>query len=180
MESSGLAAPASPPVFPESALLFEFSLSEAALMRSYPVAFRAPNKSLVAHKAYPKGTTAFLDTVVRVTRWDAQQASLPSGGPVGPCPEVEIVGHFFEYTAADGMSAWYPNFAHERLFTAWDSKLLAQDELQALEFPVLCSLPRALPAEHCRTAIGKQPTPVLIQHAPRRVAIDTASQPSIY
>ena len=38
----------------------------------------------------------------------------------------------------------YPNFAHSRLFSAWDSFLLAQDELQVLEFPVLACLNRAL------------------------------------
>ena len=78
----------------------------------------------------------------------------------------------------------YPNFAHSRLFSAWDSFLLAQDELQVLEFPVLACLNRALMHEapmHCKTRDLKgEATPVLIQGIHRRCKIDTVTTPSVY
>ena len=70
------------------------------------------------------------------------------------------------------------------MFSAWDSFLLAQDELQVLEFPVLACLNRALMHEapmHCKTRDLKgEATPVLIQGIHRRCKIDTVTTPAVY
>ena len=84
-------------------------------------------------------------------RSSAGAAAVPvHSGPAGstnssalpPRPSVQVVAGVFTYKAAGrpGASAWYPNFAHRFLFAAWNSSLLAQDELQTLEFPVLAAI----------------------------------------
>jgi hypothetical protein len=40
---------------------------------------------------------------------------------------------------------WHVNFADPQLFVAYGSQLLAQDELQAAEHPLLGSIREALP-----------------------------------
>jgi hypothetical protein len=68
------------------------------------------------------------------------------------------------------------NFADPQLFVAYGSALLAQDELQALEHPILGSLREALLArklEAC-TEVAGEPTPVLVTGVERRCALDTA------
>ena len=110
------------------ALLFDAATTEATLMAAAPVVYSNPNKALVASLCYPGGTQ-FLDSPLRITRWDSGMVSNPKELSHA-WPEVHVVTTFFEYTAAPGFSPWYPNFAHTCLFTAWDSDLLAQDELQ--------------------------------------------------
>eukprot|EP00421_Protoceratium_reticulatum_P031357 CAMPEP_0168484488 /NCGR_PEP_ID=MMETSP0228-20121227/66123_1 /TAXON_ID=133427 /ORGANISM="Protoceratium reticulatum, Strain CCCM 535 (=CCMP 1889)" /LENGTH=73 /DNA_ID=CAMNT_0008501029 /DNA_START=1 /DNA_END=219 /DNA_ORIENTATION=+ len=72
-----------------------------------------PNKALVQERAYPS-STRFLSAqeggALRLTRWDSRCFDLPAQVPQEG-PEVELVTSFFAYTARDGMSAWYPNFA---------------------------------------------------------------------
>jgi hypothetical protein len=115
----------------------------------------------------------------------AAEGAAAGAAPAAARMTVGIVGGFFDYTAAhDGRVAWYPNFAHSLLFVAWNTPLLAQDELQALEFPALVSLRLALLHEapqHARTrGADGLATPILIQGVQRRCAIDTTTSPSIY
>ena len=160
-------------------LLFDGRSTEASLMAARHVAFRARNKAVVAERAYPPTTRFDAEAELRLTRWDSAAASLPAAGTL-PWPQTSIVEVFFEYLGSAGASAWYPNFAHNQLFVAWNSSLLAQDELQVLEFPVLAALVGSLPAEHRRTVVGSVPTPILIQRVPRRCSIDTWTPPTIY
>lgn len=63
---------------------------------------------------------------------------------------------------------WHMNFADTDLFVAYGSPLLAQDELQVLEHPILGSLRVALAArgQPPETTDGKlRPTPVTITGA---------------
>jgi hypothetical protein len=75
---------------------------------------------------------------------------------------------------------WHMNFADPQLFIAYGSALLAQDELQVAEHPLLGSLREAL------VSLGKEPetvdangrpTPITISGVQRRCAIDTAPSP---
>jgi hypothetical protein len=190
-------APARPGV------LFDCSADAGALAAAHPVQFRSPNKRVVAALAYP-GAAQAGGTDVRLQRCDstviaarllADWPSCAALATAAAATAVVVVPGFFDYKASSvssggaGVSprrvvAWFPNFAHSHLFLAWDSPLLAQDELQALEFPVLVSLRLALLREapaHARTR-GRDgaATPVLVQGVQRRCAIDTVAAPSIY
>ena len=94
---------------------------------------------------------------------------------------------------------WHMNFADPHVFGYYGGALLAQDELQVVEHPVLASVKEALCAATTTTttttpneagaaaeaaAAGLLPltvdpysgaaTPILVQGAPRRVALDTS------
>lgn len=76
---------------------------------------------------------------------------------------------------------WHLNFADARLFVAYASRLLAQDELQVAEHPVLGSIREALLARGMpavtRDPQGR-PTPVTITGVQRRCAINTQPDPA--
>jgi hypothetical protein len=67
------------------------------------------------------------------------------------------------------------NFADPRLFVAYGSALLAQDELQAVEHPLLGCIREALLAENqpALTVDAEGPTPVLVAGVERRCALET-------
>eukprot|EP00729_Bicosta_minor_P002622 gene2622-24253_t len=125
---------------------------------------------------------------LRVTRWQAAGLPLPQAFPPS-APSVTLTQDIFIYTTssapAEGpcsssssgssgstataatvptkaVSSWYPNFAHRFLFAAWNSSLLAQDELQVLEFPVLAAIAQG-PTKLTTVDPDGTPTPVLIQ-----------------
>jgi hypothetical protein len=83
-------------------------------------------------------------------------------------------GHY-DY-AGDDRGVWHVNFADPQLFVAYGSPLLAQDELQAAEHPVLGAIREALIAEGqpARTEQDGAATPVLVIGAERRCTIETA------
>lgn len=77
-----------------------------------------------------------------------------------------------------GAFEWHVNFADPNLFVAYGSQLLAQDELQVLEHPVLASLRELLAASDDPllrpiTDEDDAPTPVLIRGVERRCALAT-------
>lgn len=163
-------------------VLFDCATCAAALSKAYPFKFRNENKQVVQSMAYPDAAQE--SGQIALVRCDTSGF----GTLKWPCTgasSITIERGFFSYTArSKSREAWYPNFAHDHLFVAWNTNLLAQDELQALEFPILVSLRLALLQEaptHARTRgrDGKA-TPVLIRGAQRRCAIDTSSSPSIY
>lgn len=95
-------------------------------------------------------------------------------------PEIVSVPHFFRYDdpPEDGKKCWYLNFADPFLFTAYDSGLFAQDEIQTLEHPLLASVAlwangsgdpglRPLTVEKCC------PTPWIFENVPRWIRVDT-------
>jgi len=60
----------------------------------------------------------------------------------------------YDYRPATGMAGaveWHVNFADPRLFTAYGSGLLAQDEMQVAEHPALGALREALSARRWPT-----------------------------
>jgi hypothetical protein len=71
---------------------------------------------------------------------------------------------------------WYVNFANYDVFSAYGGPLLAQDELQVAEHPILGSLREALMSEGVSTLTVDHgsPTPILVTGVERRCALDTA------
>ena len=88
----------------------------------------------------------------------------------------------FDYTppTLSATVPWHLNFADPHLFCAYGSPLMAQDELQVAEHPILGSLFEALVStgRSPRTQnADRRPTPVTITGVQRKCAIDTMPNP---
>lgn len=149
-------------------------LDAAALMRDHPPRFAIERK-----RAVMAGITAPIVGTLRVSRW---RGSLPDRIGASSSPVLELAEHHFAYPPDEpGTVRWHLNFADAELFVAYGSSLLAQDELQVLEHPVLGALREALVADlgqpgsvTPRTREGGTPTPVLVRGAVRSLALRTA------
>lgn len=156
--------------------LFRRTFDAALLVREHPPAFTAPNKIAVQERLSkgdsPRGT-------LELTRWS--EAALPVRRPKRRPVLLERDG-FFEYgqVGPAGTMHWHVNFAMSECFGAYAGDLLAQDELQVLEHPILGSLREAADAEGFSLLCVErgQPTPVLVAGAERRGALDTAPTPA--
>lgn len=151
----------------------------ARLMAEHPPVIRHRNKQVVYEIACPAGCR--IAGTVTYSRWRAMP--LPRTVYPGSGTVVESREDVYDYapTPVSGPSMeWHVNFADPQLFYAYGSSLLAQDEMQAAEHPVLGSLREALldAAERPLTVENGQPTPVLVRGAQRRVRIATDPNPA--
>jgi hypothetical protein len=148
--------------------LLRRSYDPTELLAAHPPRLRHPHKRLVFELACPAG--AVHAGAIELTRWAA--AALPATLALAATEVVPSSGHY-AYETRDAL--WHVNFADPHLFCAYGSPLLAQDELQAAEHPLLGSLREALLAEGhaAQTEDDTGPTPVLVAGAERRCAIDT-------
>jgi hypothetical protein len=83
----------------------------------------------------------------------------------------------FDYASVGDAVVWHMNFADPHLFVAYDSALMAQDELQVAEHPALGSVREALRADHIlpmTVGMDGRATPVTVSGVQRRCSIDTA------
>ena len=143
----------------------------ARLIQDHPPRWRHPNKQAVFQVAaaveHPFAGT------IRCVRWH----------PAQPPPivttrsRVAVREGFYDYAPSPAESVdWHVNFADPQLFVAYGSRLLAQDELQVAEHPILGSVREALVAGgHAAETLGAWgvPTPVTITGVQRRCVVDT-------
>ena len=143
----------------------------ATLVAAYPPIWRDRNKQLVASLSSPPG--AKHRGRIRVTRWRAGELPETLGAPVALEARQDVFGY---EPAPAGEVHWHLNFADRRLFIAYGSPLLAQDELQVLEHPALGSVAEAMSALPDQTPLTAEddPTPILIAGVERRCAFETA------
>jgi hypothetical protein len=155
---------------PTPVCLLRREYSSAVLLDEHPPVLRHPHKRLVYELACPPGTVH--SGRLELTRWRA--LPLPATAGLSPT-ELLVVPGYYDYSGDDA-GVWHVNFADPQLFVAYGSPLLAQDELQAAEHPVLGALREALLYEGlpARTEANDEATPVLVVGAERRCAIDTA------
>lgn len=150
-------------------LLLRREYDPAALLASHPPKLKHPHKRLVFELACPAG--AQHSGPIGLTRWRA--ATLPETVDLAPT-ELVVTSGYYDYCHS-GPGVWHVNFADPQLFAYYGSPLLAQDELQAAEIPLLGSLREALLAEHqpAITEDNLEPTPVLVTNAERRCVLAT-------
>jgi hypothetical protein len=141
----------------------------ASLLSAHPPKLRHPHKRLVFELACPPSTRHA--GPITVTRWPA--AALPATVALAATSHSVVAG-YYDYRAA-GAGIWHVNFSDPQLFVAYGSPLLAQDELQAAEHPLLGSVREALLAEELPALTEKdlEPTPMLVANVERRCAIAT-------
>lgn len=147
----------------------------AALMRDFPPRWRHPNKQIVYDIACPAGFAprgrvgySRWRAVLPPARFDAQAAAARTLARESPYD-------YQPFDAAMSAAEWHVNFADPELFVAYGTGLLAQDEMQVAEHPVLGSLRHALIAQgrDAVTVDDDGATPVLITGAERRCRIAT-------
>jgi len=155
--------------------LMRVTFEAGALAKEYPAKIRDANKKLVYEIACPAGTVH--EGSVTVSRWKAARwpAEWPAGGM-----KVSGVAGFFTYDAsAKGVVAWHVNFADPEVFGFYGGPLLAQDELQVAEHPLLASVREALLGKKLSTLTVEAglSTPILVMGVQRRVKV--ATEPSV-
>ena len=153
----------------ENEPLTRLDFKAAELIAAHPARLVNRNKEVIYAKACPPGCVH--RGTLEFTRW--REMRLPNDVPPAS-PQVDARAGIYEYSNADlGCTDWYVNFADEHLFFGYRGALLAQDELQIAEHPVLASLREALLAKkiELNTLHDGRPTPVLITGAERRCAL---------
>lgn len=122
------------------------------------------------------------DVVMRYARNASKELSeIPLRPEAAKMPEIVAVPHFFRYddpVSPEEMN-WYLNFADPVLFTAYDTDLFAQDEIQTLEHPLLAALKLHLDAMRCPelrtlTVEGGRATPWIFENVPRWINVNTS------
>jgi hypothetical protein len=158
---------------PSPVCLVRREYDPGVLLAAHPPVLSHPHKHLVFGLACPPG--ALHRGSITLTRWAA--APLPATTRLAATEIIARPGYFDYAGPSDGV--WHVNFADPHLFFGYGSALLAQDELQAAEHPLLGSLREALVAEDlpALTEDDLAPTPVLVMGAERRCVIDTAPNP---
>lgn len=140
-----------------------------SLLAAHPPRFRHPHKRAIFELLGERAGAG----AIGYSRWRTRglPATLPARAPA-----VEVRPDVFDYRGPSP-GVWHVNFADPSLFVAYGASLLAQDELQALEHPLLGSVREALLAEG-RPALTEedgQATPVLVTGVPRLCALDTGA-----
>ena len=160
------------PAMNHPALLQEMEWDAVRLAADFPPVWRHAHKQAVHKRVLQEGGPA--QGNVRLTRWS--MAPLPEEVRLGACAVTAEPGFFTYRTSNAGV--WHLNFADPRLFAAYGSPLMAQDEWQVLEHPLLGSIREALlhgdlPA---LTRADGVSTPVLVAHVPRQCVLDLAGK----
>ena len=131
-----------------------YTIEELATTRKYQPRWTSVNKQAIAEIATPPGTAH--SGSVSVSRW-TQPAYLPHSVKT---TQVQPESGYFLYNDEPSSSSssssssedpkethWHVNFADRLLFGFAEGSLFAQDEVQAMEHPVLVSLARAIDDE---------------------------------
>jgi hypothetical protein len=156
---------------------YRLELDPCELYRLSPPRWEDRNKQLVLAQVLTdrmKGCPTMV-----VSRW-LSDPCLTS--PTRLMSELQLVTQPTPFTYGrqeSGVINWHMNFSDPNLLCAYGGPLLAQDEHQALEHPVLGALREFLwasPSHIARTVQAGRPTPILIARVPRLCGFDT--QPS--
>jgi len=144
------------------------------LFAEHPPVFTNRNKQAVFDIACPAGCKHRGE--LYYSRWETL-----------PLPDMVVTSHWrtevldredsfsYEPVSQSGLQEWYLNFANWDLFSDYGGPLLAQDEHQVAEHPILGALREALLAEGVPfgTTGDNEPTPVLIRNVERCCMLDT-------
>jgi len=140
----------------------------------------SPVKQLVFNISTPAGTKHRGE--LQFTRWYVED--LPESIPSGTDLTITGKENVYDYVPLshdEAVMAWHVNFSDPELFVAYGSPLMAQDEIQVAEHPVLGALREKLltdPFESItRTVEAGEPSPITIANIERRCVIMTDTDP---
>lgn len=153
--------------------LDQIIFDSAELVRDYPPQWTHQNKRAI-YEHILSVDDSFSGELV-YTRW--KEEPLPEEVTIETRFDIKPGIFVYPKTPTDGIVDWHVNFADPRLFIAYHSALLAQDEHQAVEHPILGSLCEALVGMNKRGMTidsDGRPTPITISGAQRRCILDTS------
>lgn len=116
--------------------LAEYTWEIHELARNYPPVWQHANKKTVAELA---GDDMQTSGEITVSRWKVEDLPQTVVNTTNVVPQEG----FFTYPKEES-THWHMNFADTLLFGHGEGPLLAQDELQIVEHPILCSLGKAI------------------------------------
>ena len=158
----------------------ELSIDGESLFKEYPPIWHDENKLIVFEIAKSSGYP--FNGKISYKRWP--QFELPKRIIYDNKLKFSAHPEVFKYAEQKDPKIvdWHLNFADPDLFVAYGSELLAQDEIQVAEHPILGSIREMLVSNNRYAETvdddGK-PTPVTITGAQRMCAIDTQPNPKI-
>jgi hypothetical protein len=158
-------------------LLYRHYFDAGALMADHSPRWRHPNKQAVFDAILAAGQP--FSGRITYARW--AEAPLPQTVTARSRFEPRLGPFGYELTTEPGAVEWHMNFADPRLFFAYGSPLLAQDELQVAEHPLLAALREALLAMGQPAATVDErgrPTPVTVFGVQRHGILDTRPNPA--
>ena len=147
-----------------------FSFNVTSLLNESRVKWSDNNKAFASSLVAVNPNTLPGDIALKV--WS--EMGLPERVP-HECG-FEVKGEFFDYSSDEEHFDWYLNFADPDLFGFYNSSLMAQDELQVFEFPILAHLREKLLSLGFypeTTDDNNRPTPVTVKGAYRICTVDT-------
>lgn len=159
-------------ISPELLQQIEFDISN--LMTEHSPKWRHSHKKAIFERLRREGPTP--EVTLRYTRW--RMASLTGEMKVWSVMLDQLPG-FFRYDSS-GPDIWHLNFADSRLFAAYGSPLMAQDEWQVMEHPVLAAVREAL-LDGDLPALTRQDgvsTPTLLMNVLRQCELNLAGDGS--
>jgi hypothetical protein len=142
------------------------------LIKKNPPHFHNRNKRLVYELACSSGVP--FEGVIWYSRWPEEQP--PAEIPAQRQFTVRLGAFDYAAPADPAVVDWYLNFADPHLFFAYGSGLMAQDELQVAEHPILAALREELVASgRLPVTVDEngRPSPVTVWGAQRRCAVET-------
>lgn len=151
--------------------LQRFEFDAAQLVREHPLRWAHAHKRALHERIEAAGPPGA--GTVRYARWGL--ALPPATVTARGGWQVRPGAFAYEAPREEGVVEWHMNFADPDLFVAWNTALLAQDELQVVEHPLLAALRLALRArghEPHTMDDHRRPTPITITGVPRRAALD--------
>ena len=158
----------------------ELSIDGESLFKEYPPIWHDDNKLIVFEIAKSSGYP--FNGKISYKRWP--QFELPKRIIYDNKLKFSAHPEVFKYAEQKDPKIvdWHLNFADPDLFVAYGSELLAQDEIQVAEHPILGSIREMLISKKCYAETvddDGNPTPVTITGAQRRCVIDTQPNPKI-
>lgn len=169
---------------PFSCVFGSVSLSIQDLIQNYPPKFKNRTKAEFYEKALDiyKNQEGKIFVTQCTFNGDVAEKNIISLKPI----DVQTEKSFFNYAAdssSETRSVWYLNYADANLFGFYGSDLFAQDEIQTLEHPLLCSVREYLLRNKIRhispntTFVCHEhcfPAPVLIENVPYWISVNTS------
>ncbi len=154
----------------------QFSANE--LIRDYPPQWTFSKKKIVYNICCL--TNDPFEGLITYSRWPTQD--IPKAVLYNSRFSVLEGVYTYEGNSSSDEILWHVSFADSDLFVAYGTALLAQDELQVAEHPILGSVreavqSNALPAQ--TESVNGDPTPVTITGVQRRCAINTMPNPEL-
>ena len=147
-----------------------FSFNVTNLLSESRVEWSDSNKAFAASLISVNPSDLKGDVIFKV--WPETELPQKIAGECG----FETRDVFFDYSSDEQHFDWYLNFADPDLFGFYNSSLMAQDELQVFEFPILAHLREKLLSLDFypeTTDDNNRPTPVTVKGAYRVCSVDT-------